>query len=194
MAPLVRQIRGGPNVSPRITDRSYTEGATEGTTERRYGRSAAAVVQVNGQGQLAAIMAITPSVDMSLQAPRPRLLVSFIKLDAAYWQEAGRELLLPDLGYGQPSGERRGDYQLKTDTGQLLATLTWTPRRPGLLLMKNVPDAHLRQVYRRRMWKMLRSRPNPGVMFVSVVKCATHYHHYTMSREMSERRTLVNTF
>jgi hypothetical protein len=27
-----------------------------------------------------------------------------------------------------------------------------------------------------------------------VVKCATHYHHYTMSREMSERRTLVNTF
>lgn len=64
-----------------------------------------------------------------------------------------------------------------------------------LLLMKNVPDAQLRQVYRRRMWKMLRSRPNPpGVMFVSVVKCATHYHHYTMSREMSERRTLVNTF
>ena len=63
-----------------------------------------------------------------------------------------------------------------------------------LLLMKNVPDSHLRQVYRRRMWRMLRSRPDPGVLFVSVVKCATHYHHYTMSREMSERRTLVNTF
>ncbi|MCV7017628.1 B12-binding domain-containing radical SAM protein [Mycolicibacterium aichiense] len=63
-----------------------------------------------------------------------------------------------------------------------------------LLLMKNVPDAQLRQVYRRRMWKMARSRPDPGVLFVSVVKCATHYHHYTMSREMSDRRTLVNTF
>ncbi|WP_445169418.1 B12-binding domain-containing radical SAM protein [Mycolicibacterium sp. Dal123E01] len=63
-----------------------------------------------------------------------------------------------------------------------------------LLLMKNVPDSHLRQVYRRRMWKMVRSRPDPAVLFVSVVKCATHYHHYTMSREMSERRTLVNTF
>jgi hypothetical protein len=44
------------------------------------------------------------------------------------------------------------------------------------------------------MMTILRSRPDPGVLFVSVVKCATHYHHYTMSREMSERRTLVNTF
>ncbi len=112
VAPLVQQIRGGRNVSPRITDASYTEGATEGTTERRYGRSAAAVVQVNGQGELAAVMAITPSVDMSLQSPRPRLLVSFIKLDAAFWRATGREFLLPDLGYGGPSGERRGDYLL----------------------------------------------------------------------------------
>ncbi|WP_163749785.1 DUF4070 domain-containing protein [Mycolicibacterium helvum] len=63
-----------------------------------------------------------------------------------------------------------------------------------LLLMKNVPDAQLRKVYRRRMMTILHRRPDPGVLFVSVVKCATHYHHYTMSREMSERRTLVNTF
>ena len=63
-----------------------------------------------------------------------------------------------------------------------------------LLLMKNVPDPELRQIYRRRMATMLRRRPDPGVLFVCVVKCAMHYHHYTMSREMFERRTLVNTF
>jgi len=62
-----------------------------------------------------------------------------------------------------------------------------------LLLMKNVPDSQLRQVYRRRMWKMFRGRPDPGVLFICVVKCAMHYHHYTMSREMSEHRTLINT-
>ncbi|MCV7178651.1 B12-binding domain-containing radical SAM protein [Mycolicibacterium sphagni] len=63
-----------------------------------------------------------------------------------------------------------------------------------LLLMKNVPDPQLRKIYRRRMLTILRNRPAPGVLLVCVVKCATHYHHYTMSREMSERRTLVNTF
>jgi radical SAM superfamily enzyme YgiQ (UPF0313 family) len=63
-----------------------------------------------------------------------------------------------------------------------------------LLLMKNVPDPQLRQTYRRRMMTMLRRRPDPSVLFICVVKCAMHYHHYTMSRQMVERRTVVNTF
>ena len=63
-----------------------------------------------------------------------------------------------------------------------------------LLLMKNVPDPQLRRTYRRRMMTMLRRRPDPSVLFICVVKCAMHYHHYTMSREMVERRTVVNTF
>ena len=136
--PLVRQIRGGRNVSPRITDANYAEGATEGNTARRYGRSAAAVVRIGDHGELASAMAITPSVDMSLQSPQPRILISFIKMDQAYWQAAGRDMLLPDLGFGQPGGDRRGVYDLHTDTGEPLGTLSWTPRRPGLLLMKNV--------------------------------------------------------
>ena len=63
-----------------------------------------------------------------------------------------------------------------------------------LRLMKNVPDPELRQVYRRRMTTMLRRRPDPILLFICVVKCAMHYHHYTMSRQMAEQRTLVNTF
>ena len=63
-----------------------------------------------------------------------------------------------------------------------------------VLLMKNVPDPDLRRIYRRRMARILRERPDTSVLFVCVVKCAVHYHHYTMSREMFERRTLVNTF
>jgi len=137
--PLVRQVRGGANASPRITDAAFTSDAQESEfSDRRYGRSAAAVVRINGHGELASVMTITPSVDMALQSPRPRVLVSFIKLDAAYWQAAGRDMLLPDLGFARPGGERRGTFSLKTDTGQPLAALSWTPRRPGLLLMKNV--------------------------------------------------------
>ena len=61
-------------------------------------------------------------------------------------------------------------------------------------LMKNVPDPELRRIYRRRMTTMLRRRPDPNVLFICVLKCAMHYHHYTMSRQMADRRRLVNTF
>ncbi len=63
-----------------------------------------------------------------------------------------------------------------------------------LRLIKNVPDPELRQIYRRRMTTMLRRRPDPNVLFICVLKCAMHYHLYTMSREMVEQRKLVNTF
>jgi hypothetical protein len=41
---------------------------------------------------------------------------------------------------------------------------------------------------------MLRRRPDPGLLFISVIKCAMHHHHDTMSRQMAEQRSLVNTF
>ena len=98
--------------SRRGSPKPPSDGAIESEfSDRRYGRSAAAVVQVGDHGELASVMAITPSVDMSLQSPTPRILVSFIKLDGAYWQAAGRDMLLPDLGFGRPSGERRGQLR-----------------------------------------------------------------------------------
>jgi radical SAM superfamily enzyme YgiQ (UPF0313 family) len=63
-----------------------------------------------------------------------------------------------------------------------------------LRLMKNIPDAELRRIYRRRMTTMLLRRPDPSLLFICVVKCAMHYHHHTMAQQMSEQRKLVNTF
>jgi|SRR5271166_602785 len=63
-----------------------------------------------------------------------------------------------------------------------------------LRLMTSVPDPELRRIYRRRMATMLRRRPDPNVLLICVLKCAMHYHHYTMSGQMVEQRTLVNTF
>jgi radical SAM superfamily enzyme YgiQ (UPF0313 family) len=63
-----------------------------------------------------------------------------------------------------------------------------------LRLMKNVPDPELRRMYRRRMTTVLRRRPDPRLLFIYVIKCAMHYHHYTMARQMNEQRRLVNTF
>ncbi|SRX92462.1 Fe-S oxidoreductase [Singulisphaera acidiphila DSM] [Mycobacterium shimoidei] len=63
-----------------------------------------------------------------------------------------------------------------------------------LRLMKNIPDPELRRIYRRRMTTMALRRPDPQLLFICVIKCAMHYHHYTMTRQMLEQRSLVNTF
>ncbi len=138
--PLIAQVRGGYDVSPRITDAVFTSDTLEASkfSNRRYGRGAAAIVQIDGKGQLVSMMAITPSVDMSLRSERPRILISFIKLDNVYWEEAGRDLLLGDLSYAMPGDLRRGTFQLHADDKSALGTLRWTPKRPGLLLLESV--------------------------------------------------------
>ena len=67
----------------------------------------------------------------------------------------------------------------------------------GLLtrLMWTIPQASLRKEYRKRIVRLLRVNRDPSVLFVYVIKCAMHYHHYTLSNNMSDRRsTVVNTF
>ena len=64
-----------------------------------------------------------------------------------------------------------------------------------LELMRSVPDARLRRAYRRYLLRLLRKRRDPEVLFVFLVKCAMHYHHYTMARQMAaEPLAIVNSF
>lgn len=65
----------------------------------------------------------------------------------------------------------------------LLARLMWT-----------IPDAGLRKEYRSRILRLLKVNRDPSVLFVYVIKCAMHFHHYTLSKDMANRsRTVVNT-
>jgi radical SAM superfamily enzyme YgiQ (UPF0313 family) len=63
-------------------------------------------------------------------------------------------------------------------------------------LMTRIPDAALRREYRRRLARQLRQRPDPHLFFLWTIKCAMHYHHYTMVQSMKtgSRRALVNSF
>jgi radical SAM superfamily enzyme YgiQ (UPF0313 family) len=60
-------------------------------------------------------------------------------------------------------------------------------RSAGLFarLMGRVADAGLRAEYRRRVGRLLRARPEPDLLFNYLVKCAIHFHHYTMARQMA---------
>jgi hypothetical protein len=66
----------------------------------------------------------------------------------------------------------------------LLARLTW-----------KVSDSALRREYLRRIWRFVKARPDPRVLWVTVVKCACHYHAHTMARRMTSGQTPVfNTY
>ncbi|MFO0789632.1 MAG: DUF4070 domain-containing protein [Pirellulales bacterium] len=64
-----------------------------------------------------------------------------------------------------------------------------------LQLMRGIPERDLRREYRRRIANLLRTRRDPTILFVYLIKCAIHYHVHTMVQNMkSEKRALVNTF
>lgn len=62
-------------------------------------------------------------------------------------------------------------------------------------LMQRVPDAGLRDEYRRRMRKAWQVRRDPYYMFVYALKCAVHFHYHKMVERMTQpERELVNSF
>jgi radical SAM superfamily enzyme YgiQ (UPF0313 family) len=58
-------------------------------------------------------------------------------------------------------------------------------------ILRHVPDAKLRRVYRQRLFKLLRTRREPGLVMYYALKCALHYHAYTMARQMANGMTPV---
>jgi radical SAM superfamily enzyme YgiQ (UPF0313 family) len=62
-------------------------------------------------------------------------------------------------------------------------------------LMKNVPDRALRKEYRRRLWRLVKKRPDPNLLTLYLVKCGLHYHQHTMAQQMtSASGRVVNSF
>jgi radical SAM superfamily enzyme YgiQ (UPF0313 family) len=62
-------------------------------------------------------------------------------------------------------------------------------------LMWRVPDARLRREYRTRLRRCWRVRRDPSLLLYYAMKCAMHYHHYRLARDMAEgRRAIVNSY
>jgi radical SAM superfamily enzyme YgiQ (UPF0313 family) len=62
-------------------------------------------------------------------------------------------------------------------------------------LMRAVPEPGLRREYGRRLARLLKARPEPAVLVVYLLKCAMHYHHYTLACQMAAGSgPLVNSF
>lgn len=61
-------------------------------------------------------------------------------------------------------------------------------------LMTRIANRDLRRLYRRQVLSALCRRPNPSVVYVYILKCASHYHHYTIAEAMARHEApVVNT-
>ena len=96
-----------------------------------------------------------------------------------------------DFSRGANRHWRRHPWQLARAKGLFLAQAL------GLLarLAWRVPDPTLRREYFGRVWRLVRARRDPSVLWIYVVKCAVHYHAYRMARDMNEGRSpVINSF
>ena len=62
-------------------------------------------------------------------------------------------------------------------------------------LMRHIDDndTRLRRRYRSEVWRQLRQFRDPGLVLGYLMRCAMHYHHFTLARSMAGVRTpLVN--
>lgn len=62
-----------------------------------------------------------------------------------------------------------------------------------LRLMWQVPSATLRREYRRRLVRLLKVRRETAVLLIYLIKCATHYHYYTMVKSMTSGQKPVRS-
>lgn len=111
----------------------------------------------------------------------------------AYFDRLDRLFLDARFQFAQP----RAAYLRRRPLRRIRANTIDACRALGAFtrLMLTVPDPALRRVYGRRFQRMLRARREPQVWMVYAIKCVIHYHHYTMSRQMTPESTrLVNTF
>jgi hypothetical protein len=56
-------------------------------------------------------------------------------------------------------------------------------------LSRRISQPQLRREYRRRLWRLLRTRADPSILFIFLLKCAAHYHHYLMAEQMAQGKT-----
>jgi diguanylate cyclase (GGDEF)-like protein len=137
---IIAQARGGPNASPRVETRAKKGELYEtapGTT-RRYSRGFGGIVSVNGKPALAQALLISPSNDLGKVQPKRRIILSIVDLTPIALRQLGKDIMLSDLGFHAKNSAQRALFAVKTDQGQMLASLAWTPKQPGTDMMRQV--------------------------------------------------------
>ncbi|WP_422927132.1 B12-binding domain-containing radical SAM protein [Singulisphaera sp. PoT] len=101
------------------------------------------------------------------------------------------------IDQGIEIGKGRAKYWRRHRVQQASWESLWLLQAVGLFIrmMQSIPEASLRKEYRKRIWRLLKKRQNPGTVLLYVIKMAHHYHAYTMATQMSaDGAKIVNSF
>jgi radical SAM superfamily enzyme YgiQ (UPF0313 family) len=96
-----------------------------------------------------------------------------------------------------PFSRPRSRFLRRHPWRQLLVHLRDLTQTLGLCarLLWRVPERALRREYFRRLGRLLRVRRDPGLLLLYAVKCAMHYHHHQLARQMANGgASIVNSF
>jgi radical SAM superfamily enzyme YgiQ (UPF0313 family) len=94
-------------------------------------------------------------------------------------------------------GRGRSRFWRRHPLQRLKMESLWLIQATGLFirLMQGVPEAYLRKEYRKRLWRFLKVRQNPGSLLIYTIQMAMHYHAHTISKQMASGGTrIVNSF
>ena len=104
------------------------------------------------------------------------------------------DALFVDAGVRPEQARRRHleqhPWRRRADGARLLAEAGFI----FLRLMGGVADADLRRKYRSRIWRILKTKPDPALLQLYTVKCTMHYHAHTMVRQMLDGGPVINSF
>ena len=136
-APIIAEIRGSTSI---LNQRRDVFGASQNNYNELkvldYAKWRGHILQVGGHPAVVAAITIAPTIDMRLAKGVPYLLVSVVYIDNAFIADLSRALLIPDLSLSQPQAAKGAFTQpFVTDSGAVAGTLSWTPRRPGKILL-----------------------------------------------------------
>src|SRR5262245_12730242 len=94
-------------------------------------------------------------------------------------------------------GSMRSTYWRKHPFRKLKLESLFLAHAVGLYfrLLWAIPEKHLRQEYKKRFWRFLKFKRRPGLARFYLFHIIMHYHAYSMSRDMTSKRTaIVNSY
>jgi diguanylate cyclase (GGDEF)-like protein len=138
--PLIAQVRGGANASPRVGDIELLYGTADLRRFRldKTGRAAAALVALGNKPALMSLMAIVPDKEAKLLTATPRILISIIHVDKSLLAEIGAIAVTPDLSFRRKADKRVGAHVLRTDGSSEAGALRWSTRLPGRTMLVRI--------------------------------------------------------
>jgi diguanylate cyclase (GGDEF)-like protein len=136
---IIAEARG-EDVFLRVRDRAFSDsqGNYEALLGASFGRWAGHIMRVDGEPAVVAAISIVPNLDPQLlKGGEPHLLLSIVKIDAAFMSNVGASLLIPDLSFvsAQPQQSGSALSAFSADDGAPLGYVAWTPRKPGQTLL-----------------------------------------------------------